>query len=407
MVWRLQREQVQHQSLFMLLVGLFLLVALSACSSNAGIFNSGSWQKTGLQYEHIRALAVNSDNPAIVYAGDAQGHMFLSTDAARSWSEHSAGLPVPVSLQELVFNASVKKLYAVTDKGIFVSNDTVSRWTSLLSSGSVLSAGGYTALDFDASKPGNLYVGTAHSGVFASTNGGISWFAASNGLPKGAVINDVMFDADQHQLWAATSAGVYRSADGGLSWSALDKGLPGGTEAYVVQAVSGTPALVYLGTNRGFYRSQNAGASWSASKDNLAAASIRQILVDFRNNSGGTTLYIGTDTGVFRSDNGGLNWVVVGPGLPRSRPVDALALGAANYSQLYAVADNVYQYPGNSTGLSPSRFIAIVIISFFFFTLYQMARRNRWRNKVRPFPPSARQTPASERKSSSSQNRDA
>jgi photosystem II stability/assembly factor-like uncharacterized protein len=172
MARRLQRVQAWHRNMFMWLVGLFLLVALSACSSNAGIFNSGSWQRTGLPGQHIQALTVNSDNPSVIYAGDAQGHVFLSTDAAQSWSEHTAGLPVPVSLQELVFNASVKKLYAVADQGIFVSNDTVSRWTSLLSSNSGLPADSYTSLDFDASKPENLYVGTAHHGVFASTDGG-------------------------------------------------------------------------------------------------------------------------------------------------------------------------------------------------------------------------------------------
>jgi ligand-binding sensor domain-containing protein len=165
--------------------------------------------------------------------------------------------------------------------------------------------------------------------------------------------------------------------------------LPADITAYVVQTVSGTPNLVYLGTNRGFYSSQNAGASWSASKENLAATSIHQILVDFRNNSNGTTLYIGTDTGVFRSDDGGQSWTSAGPGLPRSQSVSVLAFGADNYSQLYAAADNLYQYPGNSTGLSPSRFVAIVIISFFFFTLYRMVGRNRRRRKATPFPPPA------------------
>jgi photosystem II stability/assembly factor-like uncharacterized protein len=389
MAWRLQRMQERRRNVFMWFVDLFLLVALSACSSNAGIFNNGSWQKTGLSHQRIRTLAVNSDNPSVIYAGDAQGHVFLSTNAAQSWSEHTAGLPVPVSLQELVFNASAKKLYAVADQGIFVSSDTVSRWTSLFSSNSGLPADSYTSLDFDASKAGNLYVGTAHHGVLASTDGGATWSGASKGLPVGAAINNVMFDADQHQLWAATSAGVYHSTDSGLSWNALNKGLPAGTIAYVVQTVSGTPKLVYLGTNRGFYSSQNAGASWSTSKENLATASIHQILVDFRDNSNGTTLYIGTNTGVFRSDDGGQSWTSAGPGLPRSQSVSALAFGADNDSQLYAVADSVYQYPGDSTGLSPSRFVAIIIISFFFFTLYRMVGRNRWRRKSTPFPPPA------------------
>jgi ligand-binding sensor domain-containing protein len=129
--------------------------------------------------------------------------------------------------------------------------------------------------------------------------------------------------------------------------------------AYAVQTVSGVLILAYLGTNRGFYSSRNAGASRSASKENLAATSIHQILADFRNNSNGTALYIGTDTGVFHSDDGGQDWTSVAPGLPRSQPVYALAFGAGTDSQLYAAANNVYQYPGDSTGLSPSRFMLL------------------------------------------------
>jgi photosystem II stability/assembly factor-like uncharacterized protein len=394
MLWRLHRARRRNRYVFILfllfLAGLFLLAAggFSACSSNAGIFNSGSWQKTGLRYPHIRALAINDADPAVMYAGDEQGHIFLSTDAAQHWAVcRSAGLPVPLSLQELVLSSSMKKLYAVTSKGIFVSDDMAAHWAPLLLSEGQLAGDSYTAFDFNARQPQDLYAGTAHHGIFASVNGGKTWFAASRGISAGVAINALLFDADLQQVWAATSSGVYRSANGGLSWVALDKGLPANTTAYVVQPVSGVPNLLYLGTNRGFYRSANAGASWSSSKDNLAASSIRQILVDFRNNSSGTTVYIGANTGVYYSTTGGQNWTAVGPGLPRSQPIAALAFGADSDSQLYAAAGNVYQYPGTSSDVSPSKFVAIVIISFFFFTLYRMIGRNRRRRKMPPAAP--------------------
>ncbi len=385
---------VRFRSRLAALICLLWLIVLPACSSNAGILSSGSWQKTGLQHQHIHVLAVNSNDSSTLYAGNAQGHVFLSTNAAQNWTEHSMGLPQSAALHELVFNASLKKLYAATDRGIFVSNDTVARWTLLSSSGSVLPVDSYTSLDFDASEPGHLYAGTMHHGVFASNDGGTTWFSASNGLPLGTAINSIVFDADQHRLWVATSLGVYRSTNGGQSWNAFNNGLPAGIVAYVVQTVSGTPSLVYLGTNRGFYSSRNAGASWTAAKEHLAGTGIHQILQDFRTSSSGTTLYIATDAGIFRSDDSGQNWISVGSGLPRSQPVYALAFGADNYSQVYAAADDLYQFPGTGSGLSPSRFIAIVIIFFFFFTLYRMTLRNRKRNRPTPFPKSASQTPS-------------
>src|ERR1700730_12082461 len=98
----------QHTCLFFMLS--ILLLLLSACSSNAGILGSGTWQASGLQRQHIRALAVNSNDPKTLYAGDAQGNVFVSTDAAQNWKEQSTGLPLPNPIHALAFDGSSKKL---------------------------------------------------------------------------------------------------------------------------------------------------------------------------------------------------------------------------------------------------------------------------------------------------------
>src|SRR5581483_2195191 len=97
---------------FLLPLLLILSLLLVACGTDSGILGSGDWQAAGLKNQHIRALAVNANNPDMIYAGDEQGQLFVSTNAGQSWTEHSSGLPLPASIHALLFHNASKKLYA-------------------------------------------------------------------------------------------------------------------------------------------------------------------------------------------------------------------------------------------------------------------------------------------------------
>jgi hypothetical protein len=57
--------------------------------------------------------------------------------------------------------------------------------------------------------------------------------------------------------------------------------------------------------------------------------------------------------------------------------VYALALGANEYSQLYAAVDDVYLYPGSSGGLNITTLLPILLVLLFFYLLYRFTRRGR------------------------------
>lgn len=370
-----------------LFVWVCFLLILAGCSSNAGVLGgSGSWQASGLQDQHIHILAVNTDDTKMIYAGDAQGTVFVSSDAALHWSEHSTGLPVPVELHALLFDSGTKQLFAATDKGIFINDSKAQQWTPVKAAS--LPTDSYTALEFNISAPKTLYAGTVHNGIFMSHDDGMSWSALKAGWPVGSAANDLSYDADHHQLWAATTAGVYLLKDGAPSWQASSTGLPAHTVAYAIEPAATSSAslkTVYLGTNHGVYTSQDQGRHWRTGQESLAATSVYQIVVDFRSNNG-QTIYISTDVGAFRSDDSGQHWAGIASGLPRAHPVYALALGADNYTQLFAAADGVYQYPGSGSGLSFSRIITILVVLLFFFLLYRLTQYNRNRKRPAPFP---------------------
>ncbi len=356
---------------------LLLVVCLTSCAPTAGIFAGGKWQSGGLQHQHIRTLVVDPNNPQIIYAGDAQDGVFLSTNAGINWSQQSTGFTLPITIFALVFDDPGKKLYAATDKGVFVSADAAKHWIEI----SELPADSYTALAFDLKAPQIIYAATEHHGVYMSTNEGSSWTAANRGLPSGIIINSLAFDSDQHQLWAATNLGIYRSSNAGMLWQVLNNGLPSSIVVNTIlpAAISGgDKGLVFAGTNRGFFRSQDDGAQWSPSQVSLSGTSVNAILIDYHTV---TTVYAGTGIGVLRSDDNGQNWGGIASGLPRDQVVQALAIGANGYNQLYAASNGIYLFPGNSSAFDPSQIFPILLILAFFFALYRFSSRGRKRSQ--------------------------
>ena len=356
---------------------LLLMVCLTSCASTAGVLAGGKWQAGGLQHQHLRSLAVDPNNPQIIYVGDVQDGVFASTNAGINWSQVSTGLTLPITIYALVFNDPGKKLYAATDRGVFVSADAATHWIPV----SGLPIDSYTSLAFDLNAPHVIYVASEHHGVYVSTNEGSSWTAMNKGLPSGIIIHSLAFDSVEHQLWAATNLGIYRSGDGGALWQVLNNGLPPNiyvNTIFPAASSGGDKELVFAGTNHGFFLSHNNGAQWSRSQVSLTGTSVNAILIDYHTV---TTVYAGTGIGVLRSEDNGQNWGGIASGLPRDQAVQALAMGANGYNQLYAATNGIYLYPGNSSAFDPSQIFPLLLILAFFFALYRLSTRGRKRSQ--------------------------
>src|SRR5258706_9388844 len=356
-----------------------LPIMLAACSADTGVFAGGSWQSSGLVHQHIRTLAVDSNNPQSLYAGDREGKVFASSDGGQHWAERSSGLPVddalhPVSkaINALSFDATGKKLYAATAGGLFVSTDAAQHWNNVGVTATGLPTNTFVALAFDLNAPHTIYI-AASNDIFVSQNDGRTWstIGLSRVLTADSNVNNLAFDTDNHQLWVATTTGVYRFDSKRAAWQTLNNGLPGNSIVYAAQPAStsgGAPNLIFAGTNQGFYRSEDAGAHWAQSQQSLARTSVRSLFVDFRHP---VTVYAGTGVGVLRSVDSGQNWGGIGPGLPRNQPVYTLLLGASNYAQLYAATNDVYMFPGSSR-FSITCLLLILFVLFLLYATYRL-----------------------------------
>jgi ligand-binding sensor domain-containing protein len=373
--WLVACSRRHIHTLSLACAGLLLLFLLTSCG-----LNNGQWQKSTAPGVDMQAVAVNPASTSKVYVGSTQGTVFVSNDAGDHWSEASTGLPAGNAIAMLAFDPNGKNLYAATSQGLFRTADGT-HWSPV--DARALPHGACSTLAFDPRHPYVIYAAIEQAGVFMSEDGGSSWHSIQNNLPMGITVNALTYDANQQQLWAATSAGIYRMDGGRSSWSTLNTGLAQGVNAYDVEPASlvgGAKELVYVGTQHGFYISKDNGAHWSNGQESINGIAVYIVFEDFRDTSA-KTLYLGTSIGVLRSVDQGQTWDMVAQGWPEGADSPALDVGGANFARLFAVSASggVYFYPGVGTTSFSSQAFPIILVALFFIFLYVFIMRSRRR----------------------------
>jgi photosystem II stability/assembly factor-like uncharacterized protein len=160
---------------------------------------------------------------------------------------------------------------------------------------------------FAASGP-TVFVAAYTSGVFRSTDDGVSWTLCKNGMAANlrvrslAVIGNIIFAGAEY-------SGVYRSVDNGTTWTLANSGL--GNVTINAFAVLGTK--LFAGTTvNGVFMSSDSGSSWIniGSVDNgLAGTYLTSLAVTDE------AMYAGTELGMYRSIDNGVGWNVMNTGL--------------------------------------------------------------------------------------------
>jgi len=190
-----------------------------AGSAGGGVLmskNSGKdWyaMNSGLTESNVLALAVTSCG---LFAGTGSG-VFLSTNDGANWKPVNNGLS-NTSVRSLAVKDS--KLFAGTTYGIFVTTDSGATWNHADSG--LTDKGGYGLIA--AGK--YLFKESRDSiGMIAfSTDDGLSWISISV-VPANSWVNSLAYDGTQ--LLAGFQLGtVMRSTNLGLSWQYASNGLP-------------------------------------------------------------------------------------------------------------------------------------------------------------------------------------
>jgi photosystem II stability/assembly factor-like uncharacterized protein len=169
-----------------------------------------------------------------------------------------------------------------------------------------------------------LYFGTWR--LFTSTDIGSSWKApgGTTDLTKG--ITDKGADvlsaigvskSNTNIIYTGSAQGrAMTSTDAGLTWSDASEGLP---DRFITSIVINpeNSALAYLAVS-GFgtghvFKTSDGGATWTEASAGLPDIPANALLIDPNDSN---RIYVGTDIGVFRTTNGATNWQSFNQGMP-------------------------------------------------------------------------------------------
>jgi len=269
----------------------------------------------------VVALAIDPQNPSIVYAGTGDdecllARIFQSTDGGKSWMESWAS-PGDCLSAIVTDPRTTRTVYAASlDYGVIKSTDGGSTWNAMSSGlpgipGTTNGAPAATALAIDPRNTRTLFAGLAGTelfdyatetfgpGIFKSTDGGANWVGASTGIPAfyryEPLVTALAVDPQTPStVYAAMSlynaaGGLWKTIDGGAHWRNV---FP--ANVYAVAINPRSPAMIYAGVDSGLARSTDGGEHWTMMPPGPGRASVLALDPQDRN-----TVYAGGAGGLF------------------------------------------------------------------------------------------------------------
>lgn len=360
-----------------ILIGGFLGLGLYR-STNGGVsfeIVEGGFPNSG---GIINSIAKNDQTFYATIGGEG---IFRSTDSGMVWEEINSGLPqvLPNVYHE------IKKITVIGGKPYAVTNSSLykfeaSTWTNLSLTQNV----------HDISGNETLLLSVTRTGVWRSTNDGVSWiesneqllatrplafakidnrvFAAipwriasttDNGLtwdfPSNFNASDLL--SVENILFARSFDGVFRSTDEGSTWVSVNNGITENLSH--ISDINSSGNVLYSSfynihhfhtqtrwVSGGVFRSTNNGNSWIAVNSGFPTNEVGVVVPTYKIAANGQTIFAATYEGMFRSLSGGGSWGAAHSGLPTLRGFSALY-----NSSLFVVvgtSQGIYRFNGSS-----------------------------------------------------------
>jgi photosystem II stability/assembly factor-like uncharacterized protein len=304
-----------------------------------------TWSESlDLRGQSIRALVESPSAPQTFIAGTLQG-VFRSDDAAATWRQIS-----PVGDKEIheieslaVDPQNPDIIYAGTWHLPWKTSDGGKSWHSI-KRGLIVDSDVFSIiLDPEHSK--TVYL-SACSGIYKSENAGLL-FHKINGIPSSARRTRVLVQdpASRDTVYAGTTEGLYKTTDAGRNFHRMT-----GADVIVndVYVDPGNSKHVLLATDRGGVMvSENGGESFAESNEGISGRKVEALLVDRKNPE---KMYAGVVNdksygGVFVSSDGGTSWTQIGHGL---EGLDVFALAQSSDGTVLAGTEHgIFALPAN------------------------------------------------------------
>ena len=354
------------------------------------------WSTSLSSAGQIWAIAVNPVSQNNLYAGSNTSGIWKSSNFGANWSQSNTGL-TNITVQALgIGTSNPNVIYCGTSQtgsgaGIYRSTDAGGNWTQI-NNGIVETSLGIQSIAVDPLNPEIAYVtvfdGLVDSqvGIYKTTNGGVNWNAANNGIGTVKNILPVIINPlNKNVLYCGTSFGVtsqtgpphiYKSVDAAATWTDVSNGIPGlTTDNKPVRCLSisrsDTSVLlagIFLNTDSlsGMYVTINGGGLWTrrhSGLPNLVGSLPRSCII---RPGSKTEFYVGmgnatnSGVGVFKTTDAGLSWTDFNGGtMVNTISVRALNFRTISDTTLYAggahptltTGQGVFEYSSLITGI--------------------------------------------------------
>lgn len=310
----------------------------------------------GLGNSRIQSLAISADG-GLVYAGTYGSGTYRSADGGQNWTAINVGdamlstliiydIEIDPSNAQVVYisgrkpgacNYSTCPLYGYVFKSINGGDSWTLSWDSWDYSTYVDKAyykiGDYSYdVEVDPTNSSIVYLaGHRGSGVYKSTNGGVSW-TMTQGTTLDLSARKIAIDpAKPATLYNSTyqTAGVYKSSNSGGAWTVARNGLPASIYGFALEVDPENTGTLYLGTGDvGIYRSADGAANWAAWGLNS------NFIWDFDLvGNGSAAVYAATDgNGLQLSSDGSANWQSRNTGIFNTTISGLASFGGALYA---------------------------------------------------------------------------
>nr|WP_255604260.1 choice-of-anchor D domain-containing protein [Oscillochloris sp. ZM17-4] len=272
----------------------------------------------------VSTMVMDPTNSDVMYAGTGEGFynidgiqgagIFKSSDGGVSWSQLSATANSNfVYVNRLDISNDGATLLAATRTGIYRSTDGGSSWTQVWSTQTL-------DVNFNPNDPTYAVAGGRYGDAWYSTNGGVSWTAAS-GIPLSTSTSrrvEVAYApsvAAPGTIYASVdinSGEIWKSTDGGQSYSLVSTGYSylGGQGWYdnIIWVAPDNPNTLIVG-GIDLWRSTNGGASltqvssWQYSPSSAHADQHAIVADPGYNGTTNRTVYFGNDGGIYKAVN--------------------------------------------------------------------------------------------------------
>ena len=271
----------------------------------------------GLTGAQVSLVAVDSENPAIIYSSSLEG-IARSLSGGASWENMNFG-KVKNWTAGLSLNPNDYREILVS----FIAVPLIQRSTD----------GGYTWNDvFEIQSTERNEVGFVNF-ARAPSNDEVIYGVSTPRNPERNI----------------QSYGVARSMDGGLHWELKNNGLPDDLNVNTVIVHPQNPLEVWVGTvNNGVYKSIDGGEEWEKSSSGIHASNVRSLAVDPSNPE---RLYAGTaGQAIFISDDEGNTWIMSAAGMDPEATISSIVIDPVNPNIVWAADQNTGVYYSNNYG---------------------------------------------------------